>query len=99
MNETQGPSEAIDSIDQVARIARLADERAADIVEFLNEETPEVAAHVLVGLPRDRAIEAWLRSDVVQAYDAIVADPTRGLSLQEVRAHLAQAHERATAKV
>ena len=57
MNETQGPSEAIDSIDQVARIARLADERAADIVEFLNEETPEVAAHVLVGLPRDRAIE------------------------------------------
>ncbi len=57
MNETQGPSEAIDSIDQFARIARLADERAADIVEFLNEETPEVAAHILVGLPRDRAIE------------------------------------------
>ena len=57
MNETQGPSEAIDSIDQFARIARLADERAADIVEFLNEETPEVAAHVLEGLPRDRAIE------------------------------------------
>ena len=57
MNETQGRSEAIESIDQVARIARLADERAADIVEFLNEETPALAAHVLVGLPRDRAIE------------------------------------------
>ena len=47
---------------------------------------------------RDRAIEAWLKTDVVQAYDAMAADPGRGLSLQEVRAHLAQEHDRATAK-
>lgn len=57
MNETDSQSEAIDSIDQFARIARLANERAADIAEFLNEETPEVAAHIFVGLPHDRAVE------------------------------------------
>ena len=47
---------------------------------------------------RDRAIETWLQTEVVHAYDAMAADPTRGLSLQEVRAHLAQEHDRATAK-
>src|SRR5690348_5793817 len=36
---------------------QLADERAADIVEVLNEQTPEVAASVLQHLPPERAIE------------------------------------------
>ena len=75
MNETQGPSVAIESIDQVARIARLADERAADIVEFLNEETPELAAHVLVGLPRDRAIEVIDQPDFEHGPEIIALLP------------------------
>src|SRR4051812_36748718 len=36
---------------------RLANERAADIVELLNEQTPEVAASILQHLPPERAIE------------------------------------------
>jgi magnesium transporter len=36
---------------------QLADERAADIVEVLNEQSPEVAASVLQHLPPERAIE------------------------------------------
>src|SRR3954462_14652339 len=37
--------------------AQLANERAADIVELLNEQTPEIAASILQRLPPERAIE------------------------------------------
>src|SRR4051812_27711992 len=37
--------------------SQLADERAADIVEVLNEQTPEIIASVLQHLPPERAIE------------------------------------------
>ena len=40
---------------------------------------------------RDAAIERWLREEVVPAYDAIKADPSRGIEIQNVfddlRAH------------
>src|SRR3954469_5447870 len=36
---------------------QLANERAADIVELLNEQTPEVAASILQHLPTERVIE------------------------------------------
>jgi putative addiction module CopG family antidote len=38
---------------------------------------------------RDQAVEAWLQTAVVAAYDAAVADPTRAVSAQAVRARLA----------
>jgi len=38
-------------------VARLAEERAADIVEILNDRSPDDAAQVLLALPRERAIE------------------------------------------
>jgi antitoxin ParD1/3/4 len=38
---------------------------------------------------RDQAVEAWLQTEVVAAYDAVVADPTRAVSAQAVRARLA----------
>ena len=41
-------------------------------------------------LARDRAVEAWLREQVVPAAKALAADPDRGLSLDDVRAHLAR---------
>jgi len=50
-------------------------------------------------LARDRALENWLRSDVAAAYDALKADPSRGVSVGRVRARLAAAHKKATAKV
>ncbi|HUU95762.1 MAG TPA: ribbon-helix-helix domain-containing protein [Phycisphaerae bacterium] len=38
---------------------------------------------------RDRAVEAWLHTEVAAAYDAAVADPTRTVSAQAVRDRLA----------
>jgi putative addiction module CopG family antidote len=35
---------------------------------------------------RDRALDDWLRAQALPAYDAYRADPSRGLSLEEVRA-------------
>lgn len=34
---------------------------------------------------RDRAVEAWLRDEVVPAYDRFTPDPCRAVSLEEVR--------------
>ncbi|MEZ5938366.1 MAG: type II toxin-antitoxin system ParD family antitoxin [Hyphomonadaceae bacterium] len=40
---------------------------------------------------RDEAIERWLREEVAPVYDAMKADPTRGVTIDdafaEVRAH------------
>lgn len=38
---------------------------------------------------RDKAVESWLRRDVGPAYDAMKANPRRGLSVKSVRANLA----------
>ncbi|BAL97288.1 ribbon-helix-helix domain-containing protein [Rubrivivax gelatinosus] len=43
-------------------------------------------------LARDSAVEKWLREDVAAAYDALEADPTRTVSVDEIRAHLAALH-------
>ncbi len=37
---------------------------------------------------RDQAVEAWLRVEAAKAYDALVDDPSRGLSADELRARL-----------
>jgi antitoxin ParD1/3/4 len=47
---------------------------------------------------RDRAVETWLRGEALPAYDAYRADPSRGLSLDEVKASLARRHERITGR-
>jgi len=49
-------------------------------------------------LARDQAVEAWLRKDVAAAYDKLKASPSRALPADRVRARLAAAHKRATAK-
>jgi antitoxin ParD1/3/4 len=43
---------------------------------------------------RERAFEDWLRTDAAAAYDALVADPTRGRSLDQVRATLEATRKR-----
>lgn len=40
-------------------------------------------------LARDRAVEAWLREQVVPAYEALKADPSRAIPIDQVREHLA----------
>lgn len=37
---------------------------------------------------RDQAVEAWLQSEVAEAYDALVADPSRGIDADKLRARL-----------
>lgn len=44
---------------------------------------------------RDAAMENWLHREVIPAYDAIMADPSRGLSIADVKANLAARHARA----
>jgi putative addiction module CopG family antidote len=40
-------------------------------------------------LARDRAVESWLKDQVGPAYDALKADPSRALTVDQVRARLA----------
>lgn len=49
-------------------------------------------------LARDRAVEDWLRKDVAAAYDKLKADPSRAVEVGAVRARLAAANKRASAK-
>jgi len=49
-------------------------------------------------LAQDRALEDWLRGEVVPAYDRMKADPSRGRSVADIRASLAAERERAASK-
>ena len=43
-------------------------------------------------LARDQVIEDWLNNQAGGAYDALSADPSRALSVDQVRASLAAEH-------
>ncbi len=43
-------------------------------------------------LARDRSVENWLNNQVAPAYDALKADPSRAVSADQLRAHLAAEH-------
>lgn len=47
---------------------------------------------------RDRAVEAWLKNEVVPTYDAMKSDPSRGIAASQVREELAAEHGRKKAK-
>ena len=47
---------------------------------------------------REEAIEAWMRSEIVAAYDELRADPSRAISSEEMRIHLAELHWRRLAE-
>lgn len=49
-------------------------------------------------MARDRAMEHWLRAQVGPAYDALKSDPSRAVSIAQVRTRLAAVHKTATAK-
>lgn len=49
-------------------------------------------------LARDRMMESWLREQVAPAFDAIKADPSRAVSIDNVRARLAAEHRVARKK-
>ncbi len=43
---------------------------------------------------RDRALEKWLRTEAVEAYDKLMAEPSRGRTLDQVRETLAATRKR-----
>ncbi|MGE4344131.1 MAG: type II toxin-antitoxin system ParD family antitoxin [Geoalkalibacter sp.] len=45
-------------------------------------------------MARDRAVENWLHNQVGPAYDALKADPSRAVTVDQVRARLAAEHSR-----
>ncbi|CAG4885744.1 ribbon-helix-helix domain-containing protein [Paraburkholderia saeva] len=45
---------------------------------------------------RDRAMESWLREQVAPAHEALVADPSRALGVDEVRSALAAKRKKGT---
>lgn len=46
-------------------------------------------------MARDRAVEGWLRDQVGPTYDALKADPSRAVTVDQVRARLAAEHAKA----
>lgn len=46
-------------------------------------------------MARDRAVENWLQNQVGPAYDALKADPSRAVTVDQVRARLANEHAKA----
>jgi antitoxin ParD1/3/4 len=49
-------------------------------------------------IARDRAVNNWLQEQVGPAFDAIKADPTRAVTIKQVRARIASEHKAATTK-
>lgn len=46
-------------------------------------------------MARDRAVDHWLHKQVGPAYDALKAHPSRAVTADQVRAHLAAEHAKA----
>jgi len=46
-------------------------------------------------LARDRSVKSWLHHQVGPAYDALKADPSRGVTADQVRARLAAERSKA----
>ena len=47
-------------------------------------------------IARDRAVESWLHEQVAPAYDALKVNPSRSVTIEQVRARIAAEHEAAT---
>ena len=45
---------------------------------------------------QEEAVERWLRSEVVAAYDEMRSEPSQAISSDDIRDHLAKLHEQRT---
>jgi len=45
-------------------------------------------------MARDRAVDNWLMQEIGPAYDALKANPERGISIDQLRAELSAAHKK-----
>ena len=53
-------------------------------------ESEVVCGGLLALQDRDQSVEEWLRDEAAAIHDAMLADPTRGVSSEEVKAALAR---------
>ena len=49
-------------------------------------------------MARDRAVEHWLHEQVAPAYDALKADPSRAVTVKQVRARLSAEHKKSSTR-
>ena len=49
-------------------------------------------------IARDQAVENWLHNQVVTAYDALKANPERAITVDQIKARLADEHKTTTTK-
>ena len=49
---------------------------------------------VSILLASDQAVEKWLHNEVGSAYDAIKADPSRAIPVEQINKHIANHHSR-----
>ncbi len=47
-------------------------------------------------MARDLAVERWLKTEVAASYDEMQANPSRGISIAQMRAKLAEKHASAS---
>ncbi|WP_256842669.1 ribbon-helix-helix domain-containing protein [Ornithinimicrobium cryptoxanthini] len=47
---------------------------------------------------REEAVETWLRTEVVAAYDELREDPSQTIGSEQMRTHLAELHSRRLAE-
>ena len=80
------PSHLAEQLEQ-----RVASGAYADRSEAVTDGLRELFA-------REEAVDAWLRSDVVPAYDELRADLSLTLDASQVRAHIAAHHTRRTSE-
>jgi putative addiction module CopG family antidote len=84
------------SITLPKEMARLVRDKVAS-GEYASES--EVVRDGLRSLvARDRALEEWLRTDVVRAYEELRANPESGIPLHKIQAALAERNQRAVRK-
>ena len=50
-------------------------------------------------IARDHAVASWLKDQVAPAYDAIKADPTSAVSVDQVRSRISAKHKVASSKL
>lgn len=73
----------------------VAEQVRARVASGLYASESDVVVEALRTLEeREQGLEHWLRTDVVEAYDELEADPASGASLDELRQSLAETRRR-----
>ncbi|HEU5295928.1 MAG TPA: type II toxin-antitoxin system ParD family antitoxin [Burkholderiaceae bacterium] len=60
----------------------------------LATESEVIREGLRILIARDHAVDAWLRTEVAAAYDALKSSPKRGVSTAKVREHLSAVYRR-----